>query len=811
MGNHQKASGDIYFKTVHIIPHSHWDVGWLKTKKDYYEQEVRNIIGSVIKALTEKPDRKFIFVEMSFISYWWEDSSVSKEEKNLFMKFLNEKRIEFALAAMTMSDEAANTYSSVIHTLTRGHQYVIDTFNTKDRDFIPTSSFRIDPFGSTTTMTRIYRESGLSDTVIMRIPQGKQTEMRDNKQMSFYWNLADGSSVYSNIMDYQYCVRALFFDGESSISYGSDEIVADEMHREILKYSLGFNQSDIMLPGGCDFSFQNAPERFAKIEKGMKYINDHPEIYPYKVKFSLLSEYMQASRPKKSGDVYSYNADFMPYADGPNAFWTGYYTSYPILKQAIRTAESFFRAAKALFAISTPYVKDDQRKGFIEQGFKQLDQLAVSMADVTHHDAVTGTSKLEVTKDYIDSLSDGVKEAKQALTQSLTALITSKLSQSDIVLEDYLNKLVSNSFSFTELMQKFSSLISQRKYSYSIPIVLFNSLSWDIENHVETIGPDEAAPFSSIIKQICFFSMEGTRLKSQYSKSVLAPDEYDLHFVVPKIPALGYTTVLIKPCDTMEQGSINEEIINIEDKPYTISNSKTSVTFCKKNNMVSLCSIEKEGNKYEISQKLMTYTGISGYTFGVNQQKSGAYIFAPKSQEPTLITPTSSSLLISNSISNNIFTQVEQTVEKYVKQIVRLYQPEIAQKQGYDLEYIYYFDDIPGDDEIITKFDASAFISSKGVFYCDKNGLETVKSNTKSKVEATYLPIVFNCFIRDEEKKTQLTLFVSETHGAASMKNGELEIMLHRRTLSDDGRGVDQPVNDESNIAINIKKEPISI
>lgn len=59
---------------VHVIPHSHDDVGWLKTLDQYFwgihddvqRANVFLIIDSVITELEQNPERKFTYVEMAF-------------------------------------------------------------------------------------------------------------------------------------------------------------------------------------------------------------------------------------------------------------------------------------------------------------------------------------------------------------------------------------------------------------------------------------------------------------------------------------------------------------------------------------------------------------------------------------------------------------------------------------------------------------------------------------------------------------------------------------------------------------------------
>ena len=57
--------------TVHLVPHTHDDIGWLKTVDQYHygnrndiqRAGTQNIINAVVKELAWNPDRRFIYVE----------------------------------------------------------------------------------------------------------------------------------------------------------------------------------------------------------------------------------------------------------------------------------------------------------------------------------------------------------------------------------------------------------------------------------------------------------------------------------------------------------------------------------------------------------------------------------------------------------------------------------------------------------------------------------------------------------------------------------------------------------------------------
>lgn len=66
--------------TVHIVPHSHTDLGWQKTIEEYYngarvslylKGSVELILDTTIDELERDPKRTFTYVEMKFFNMWY--------------------------------------------------------------------------------------------------------------------------------------------------------------------------------------------------------------------------------------------------------------------------------------------------------------------------------------------------------------------------------------------------------------------------------------------------------------------------------------------------------------------------------------------------------------------------------------------------------------------------------------------------------------------------------------------------------------------------------------------------------------------
>lgn len=76
-----QTSFDPNIINIHLVPHTHDDVGWLKTVDQYYygsKNDIQNagvqyIIDTVIDELIKNKDRRFIYVETAFFWKWWQE------------------------------------------------------------------------------------------------------------------------------------------------------------------------------------------------------------------------------------------------------------------------------------------------------------------------------------------------------------------------------------------------------------------------------------------------------------------------------------------------------------------------------------------------------------------------------------------------------------------------------------------------------------------------------------------------------------------------------------------------------------------
>ena len=136
--------------TVHIIPHTHDDAGWLNTFQEYFDGKgnlnisVNNILDNMVYSLNEKLDRTFIYVEVAYFEKWY--SNITEEKKQQVKDLVKEGRLEFINGGYVMHDEAASYYQHMIDQMRLGMLFLKKEFNVE-----PEIGWYIDPFGHSAT------------------------------------------------------------------------------------------------------------------------------------------------------------------------------------------------------------------------------------------------------------------------------------------------------------------------------------------------------------------------------------------------------------------------------------------------------------------------------------------------------------------------------------------------------------------------------------------------------------------------------------------------------------------------------------
>lgn len=132
---------------------------------------------------------------------------------------------------------------------------------------------------------------------------------------------------------------------------------------------------------------------------------------PIKLYYSTPACYTKAANDFVTANNYKLDVktdDFLPYATDGYGYWSGFYTSRPATKRFERIGNNFLQISKQLAAVSNqPYEN-------------KITPLKEAMGVIQHHDAITGTEKQNVLKDYHRMLYSGIEEANELVDPILS-------------------------------------------------------------------------------------------------------------------------------------------------------------------------------------------------------------------------------------------------------------------------------------------------------------------------------------------------------------------------------------------------------
>ncbi|PRQ54349.1 putative alpha-mannosidase [Rosa chinensis] len=800
---------------VHLVPHSHDDVGWLKTVDQYYVGAnnsirgacVQNVIDSVISALLEDKNRKFIYVEIAFFQRWWRQQSPAMKIK--VKDLVTSGQLEFINGGMCMHDEATPHYIDLIDQTTLGHQFILKEFG-----LTPRVGWQIDPFGHSAVQAYLLgAELGFDSLFFARIDyQDRAVRLRD-KTLEVIWqgskSLAASSQIFTGVFPRHYDPPDGFVFEINDVSppiqddillfdYNVQERVNDFVAAALAQANVT-RTNHIMWTMGTDFRYQYGNSWFRQMDKFIHYVNKDGRVNAFYSTPSIYTDAKYAADeqwPLKTDD-------FFPYADHPNAYWTGYFTSRPAFKGYVRSLSGYYLAARQL----------EFFKGRSDSG-ANTDALADALAIVQHHDAVSGTQRQHVAADYAMRLSIGYLEAEKLVASSLAYLSESEPSSGQ--------KRIATKFEQCPLLNISYCPPSETALSdgKSLVVVIYNPLGWKREEVIWIPVSNERVTVQDssqrkIDAQLLPLSNATLKLRSYYVRAYLGitPSElpkYWLAFSVT-VPPLGFSSYIVSSANQTDK-----DRSSTISKVYTSEGNTNKTIQVGQGSLKLLYSAEGKLARYINSRNMVTAVAEQSYSYytgndGTDKdpQASGAYVFRPngtvviKSEEKVSLTVMRGPLL----------DEVHQQINPWVSQITRLYKG----KEHAEVEFT--IGPIPVDDGIgkeITTQLTTAMKTNK-TFYTDSNGRDFIKRirdfrtdwdlQVNQPIAGNYYPINLGIYVQDST--TELSVLVDRAVGGSSLVDGQVELMLHRRLTHDDIRGVGEILNET--VCVSEKCEGLTI
>ncbi|XP_022708909.1 alpha-mannosidase 2x-like isoform X1 [Varroa jacobsoni] len=859
---------------VFVLPHSHNDPGWLKTFDMYFQQQTSHILNNSVNFLDNHRDFRFVWSEMSFFARWWQTLDRHPHLRQKVIELVYGGQLEILTGGWVMTDEAGVHLYSMFDQLIEGHQWIKHHLGDKA---LPRNGWSIDPFGHGNAVPYLLRRSGIHNTFIQRTHYAWKRWLADRQQLEFIWQTSftrsDSRSNRSKLKDQIVCHMAPFdlysikhtcgpdtsvclrYDfrrmlGEHSESR-SEPVSAANIHQLavdlIEQYSkLGslYTHNIALVLLGDDFRYDRRQEweqQYNNYRQLFNYINENPKIFSSAhIEFGSLADYWNAvHRRQKTFPTLS--GDFMPYGDiyteGQANYWTGYFTTRPFAKQLARELQHYLRTAEIIYSLGRHHLLGtgghEQLRSRIDADYMLLNNARQQMGIFQHHDAVTGTSKAHVMRDYRQRLFQGIED-----TQSVIAHVMQYIqSKAKPVYQPYSGQDTYNDryhqqgqMPFTTYLQLSEKRTSLDALPVRIPLNL-NAHFWNADSSdypAKARRPAKVVVFNSH----AFVVQEAIRIHVTDSvQKVLGPEGHELEFqlnpvwgysaelptglyellFIAKLAPLSTTTfevigqtlgersatpatsIKVFMSDSWESNSppvakptlSNGHVFNFEtsnDEDITMINENVHVVFSRSTGLL------KSINGRDVSMAFGAYRSADFH--------SGAYLFRPDLKEPRQ--NVTGRFPVIRLVRGPLMSEVIVVYPNTVMQRYRVYHKKssvgAALTAGIELETSF---DLSVRREYFEMYmTLQSDLSSGQEFFTDSGGFETLRRlrNDLLSVEANYYPMTEAVFIQDEGSR--LTLLADHAHGVTSTKPGRLEIMLDRKLRFDDARGLSEGVSD---------------
>jgi lysosomal alpha-mannosidase len=184
----KRENQEKYHLTVHLVPHTHDDVGWDKTVDEYFTgaapnrqlASVATILDTVISELQRNPKRRFTYVEMKFFHMWYtqQEKGVKDEVKRL----IKNGQLEITQGGWSATDEACPSYEDLIVNMHIGHQFLWEEFGIK-----PRIGWMVDPFGHSQGNAAVFADFGFEALFFSRMNYDMRRRFWKEKKMTFMW------------------------------------------------------------------------------------------------------------------------------------------------------------------------------------------------------------------------------------------------------------------------------------------------------------------------------------------------------------------------------------------------------------------------------------------------------------------------------------------------------------------------------------------------------------------------------------------------------------------------------------------------
>ncbi|XP_025292991.1 alpha-mannosidase 2x isoform X3 [Canis lupus familiaris] len=750
---------------VFVVPHSHNDPGWIKTFDKYYTEQTQHILNSMVSKLQEDPRRRFLWAEVSFFAKWWEN--INAQKKAAVRRLVGNGQLEIVTGGWVMPDEANSHYFALIDQLIEGHQWL-----EKNLGATPRSGWAVDPFGYSPTIPYLLRRANLTSMLIQRVHYAIKKHFASTHSLEFMWRQTWDSDSSTDI----FCHMMPFYSYDVPHTCGPDPKIccqfdfkrlpggrincpwkvppraiteANVAERAALlldqyrKKSRLFRSNVLLVPLGDDFRYDKPQEwdaQFFNYQRLFDFLNSKPDLH-VQAQFGTLSDYFDALYKKTGVEPGArppgfpvLSGDFFSYADREDHYWTGYYTSRPFYKSLDRVLEAHLRLLRSLVNLKQVIIN-------------AAHYLVLGDKETYHFDPEAPFLQMDETRLNHDTLPE-------------RTVIQLDSSPRYVVL-------------FNPLEQERLSVVSLLVSSPRVRV---------LSEEGQPLAVQISAHWSSatdMVSDVCQVSMP-IRLPALGLSVLQLQLGLDGHRTLPSSVRVYLHG---RQLAVSRQDAFPLRIIDSGTSDFALSNRYMQVWFS------GLTGLLKSIRRVDEEQERRVDMEFLIYGTRASKDKSGAYLFLPDGEAQPYIPKDPPVLRVTE---GPFFSEVVAYYE-HIRQVVRLYNLPGVEGLSLDMSSLVDIRDYI-NKELALRIHTD--IDSQGAFFTDLNGFQVQPRRYLKKLplQANFYPMPVMAYIQDAQNR--LTLHTAQALGVSSLHDGQLEVILDRRLMQDDNRGLGQGLKD---------------
>ncbi len=299
-----------------VIPHTHWEGAVFKTREEYLQIGLPNILKALY-LLNKYPDYRFVLDQMCYVRPFIERYP---SEAAAFREFVKQGRLQIAGGTDTMHDNNIPSGESIVR------QYLLGkSFFRESLGYDVTTGWALDTFGHNAQMPQILKLAGMKSYWFQRgVPSA-------NTPSEFLWQGIDGTQIPAFWLPIGYGALQNIPGNEAEFSR-----LVQKRFDSLTPFSHG---GERVLLAGADVW---EPEELLPVM--IAKFNASHQGAPFKLRLGVASDFealvtKRANRPVIRGEL--------------NPVFQGVYSSRIEVKQAMRSMENLLTTAEKLSVIAS--------------------------------------------------------------------------------------------------------------------------------------------------------------------------------------------------------------------------------------------------------------------------------------------------------------------------------------------------------------------------------------------------------------------------------------------------------------------------